>query len=237
MMKKIAIPLVSILILLSSCLKDPDPIPYTIDTYHKYYNFLLEPYQVQWEIDQVVIGIEHEYGYPAAAIVSLSETPQDALIKIRISEGGMLLDTLSHTFFEGGAYMIAILGTEEEPNLICEQIDTHAPATGMVKFRFLHTSPALGPVDIYIGGDSIENKVFSGLDFSSVSEYAEVTEIDLWEVVLITPANSLPADSTILSYTANNIFRAGSSYLCTIGHSSSSIEASYEMQVDNQPIY
>jgi len=237
MIKKIAAPLLSMLILLSSCLKEPDPIRETIDTYHKYYNFLLEPYKVQWEFDDAVIGIDHSYGYPAAAIVSLAETPQDALIKIRISEGGMLLDTLSHTFFEGGSYMIAILGTEEEPDLICEQIDTHTPSTGMVKFRFLLTSPTLGPVDIYIGGDTIENRVFSGLDYVSVSEYAEATEINMWESVIITPANSLPADSTILSYTANSIFRAGSSYLCTLGHSSSTIESSYEMQVDNQPLY
>jgi hypothetical protein len=237
MIKKIATPLLLMLILLSGCLKEPDPIPETIDTYHKYYNFLLEPYPVQWEIDEVIIGIEHSYGYPAAAIVSLYETPQDVLIVSRISEGGMLLDTLSHTLFESAAYMIAILGTEEEPNLICEQIETHAPALGKIKFRFLHTAPALGPVDIYIGGDTTENKVFSGLDYSSVSEYGEATEIDMWESVIITPANSLPADSSILSYTANSIFRAGSSYLCTIGHSNSSIESSYEMQVDDQPIY
>ena len=237
MIKKSAAPLLSMLILLSSCLKEPDPIPETIDTYHKYYNFLLEPYQVQWELDNAVIGTEHTYGYPAAAIVSLTETPQNALIKIRISEDGMLIDTLSHTFFEGGSYMIAILGTEEEPDLICEQIDTHTPSAGMVKFRFMHTSPALGPVDIYIGGDTIENRVFSGLNYVSVSEYAEATEIDMWESLIITPANSLPADSTILSYTANSIFRAGSSYLCTLGHSSNSIESSYEMQVDDQPLY
>jgi len=237
MIKKIATPLLLMLILLSACLKEPDPIPETIDTYHKYYNFLLEPYSVQWEIDGVIIGIDHNYGYPAAAIVSLFETPQDVLIETRISEGGMMIDTLSHTLFENAAYMIAIMGTEEEPDLICEQIETHAPALGMVKFRFLHTAPALGPVDVYIGGDTSENIVISGLDYSSVSEYAEATEIDIWESVIITPANILPADSSILSYTANSIFLAGSSYLCTIGHSSSSIESSYEMQVDDQPIY
>jgi len=237
MMKKIATPFLLMLVLLSGCLKEPDPILPTIDTYHKYYNFLLEPYTLQWEIDEVIIGIDHSYGYPASVVVSLFETPQDVLIKTRISEGGMLIDTLSYTMFETASYMIAILGTEEEPDLICEQIDTHAPSSGQVKFRFLHTAPAMGPVDIYIGGDTIENKVFSGLDYSSVSEYDEATEIDMWESVIITPANSLPADSTILSYTANSIFRAGSSYLCTIGHSNSSIESSYEMQVDDQPIY
>ncbi len=237
MIKKIAAPLLLMLILLSACLKDPDPIPETIDTYHKYYNYLLEPYAVQWEIDDAIIGIEHDYGYPAAAIVSLIETPQDVLIKSRISEGGMLLDTLSHTLFEGGAYMIAIMGTEEEPDLICDQIDTHAPALGMVKFRFLHTAPALGPVDVYIGGDTSENIVISGLNYSSLSEYDEAVEIDMWESVIITPANTLPADSTLLSLTANSVFRAGLSYLCTIGHSDNSIESSYEMQVDDQPIY
>lgn len=237
MIKKLATPLLLMSILLSGCLKETEPILPTIDTYHKYYNFLLEPYQVQWEIDGTIIGKEHDYGYPAAAIISLSVTPQDVLIQTRISEDGLVLDTLSYTMFEGAAYMIAILGNEEEPDLICTQIETHAPSTGKIKFRFLHTSPVLEPVDIYIGGDSIDNKVFSGLDYTSLSEYAEATEIDMWESVIITPANSLPADSTILSYTANTIFRTGSSYLCTIGHSSGTIESPYEMQVDEQPIY
>jgi hypothetical protein len=234
---KIAVPLVIPLLLLQACLKEPDPIPDTIDTYQSYYNYLLEPYPVQWEIDDEIIGTGHDYGIPAQAIISLDHAEQELLIQTRDSESGLFLDSLSHTMYENGAYMIAILGTEEEPHLMCEAMDTRPPASGMIKFRFLNAAPVLGLVDIYIGGDLAENKVFSGVEYTSVSEYAEATGENMWEAVIVTPDNILPADSTILSYTANTIFRTGWIYLCTIGHSDNSIESSYQIQVDDQPVY
>jgi hypothetical protein len=139
--------------------------------------------------------------------------------------------------FENGAYMIALLGTEEEPNLICEVMDTRIPSTGRVKFRFLHASKTMGPVDIYIGGDQAEYLALADVDFTHVSEYLEATEEKLWTSIIVAPANSLPADSTILEYTTNNIFQTGRIYLCTIGHISNSSESSYQMQVDVQPVY
>ncbi len=237
MIKNIATPLFLMLILFSACQKDPDPIPDTIDTYHTYYNYLLEPYPVQWEIDDEIIGSGHEYGIPAQAIISLNQVEQELHIQTRDSESGLWLDSLSHTMYENGAYMIAILGTEEEPHLMCEPMDTRPPASGMIKFRFLHAAPVLGLVDIYIGGDLAENKVLSEVDYTFVTEYAEATEENLWEAVIVTPANILPADSTIMSYTVNTIFRTGWIYLCTIGHSENSIESSYQIQVDDQPIF
>ncbi len=233
---KIAIPLVIPLLLLQACQEEPDPIPDTIDTYQSYYNYLLEPYPVQWEIDDEIIGTGHEYGIPAQAIISLDSVEQELHIQTRDSESGLWLDSLSHTMHESGAYMIALLGSEEEPHLMCEPMDTRPPASGMIKLRFLHTGPVLGLVDIYIGGDLAENKVLSGVDYTFVTEYVEATEENLWEAVIVTPANTLPADSTILSYTVNTIFRTGWIYLCTIGHSENSIESSYQIQVDDQPV-
>jgi len=237
MIKKIAAPLLLMLILLSGCLKDPDPIPETINTYQKYYNYFLEPYDIQWEIDDLILGTGHSYGIPAEAVITLDQTEQKLLIQARDSDSGLLLDSLSYTMVENGAYMTAILGSEEEPHLLCEPIDTRPPASGMIKFRFLHAAPILGPVDIYVGGDLPEYKILSGVNYSSVTEYLEDTEENLWEAIIVTPANILPADSTILSYTANSIFRIGWSYLCAIGHSTSSNESSYQIHVDDQPIY
>jgi len=234
---KIAVPLVIPLLLLQACLKDPDPLPDTIDTYHFYYNYLLEPYAVQWEIDDEVVGTGHSYGIMASGIISLNQVEEEVLIQTRDSESGLLIDSLSHTMIENDAYLIAILGNEEEPHLICETMETSAPAMGMIKYHFLHTSPVLGLVDIYIGGNLAENKVLSGVEYGSVTEYAEATEDNMWEAVIVTPANILPVDSTILSYTSNTIFRTGWSYLCIIGHSDNSIESSYQIQVDSQPVY
>jgi len=236
MMNKIAAPFLLMLILLSSCLKDPDPVPETIDTYHYYYNYLLEPYGIQWELDDEILASGHDYGIPAQAVVTLDQTEQVLLIQARDSESGLLLDSLSYLMIENHAYVIAILGNEEEPHLLCGPLDIRPPSMGLVKLRFLHTAPAMGPVDIYVGGDLIEHKVLSGVDYTTFSEYIETTEEKLWESLIVTPTNILPVDSTILSYTVNSIFRSGWSYLCAIGHTDNTIESAYQIVVDDQPI-
>ena len=237
MIKKIAIPLLIPVLLFQSCLGESDPIPETIDTYHYYYNYLLESYALQWEIDEIILGSGHEYGIPAEAIVTLDETEQEVLIRSRNAENQQLIDSLSYTMFEYGAYMIALLGSEEEPNLICEVMDTRVPSSGRVKFRFLHASKSMGPVDIYIGGDQPDYLALAEVDFSQVSENLEATEEQLWTSVVVTPANSLPGDSTILVYTAYTIFQTGGIYLCTISHLSNSNESPFQIQVDYQPVF
>jgi len=237
MIKKIAIPLLAPILLLQSCLGDPDPISDSIDTYHYYYNYLLESYGLQWEIDDDIIGSGHTYGVRADAIVALTETEQEVLISSRNTENNQLIDTLSHTMFENGAYMIALLGIQEEPHLICEVMDTRVPSTGRVKFRFLNASESIGPVDIYIGGDQLEYLALAEVDYTHVSEYLESTEEKLLTSIIVTPANNLPGDSTILEYTDNTIFQTGGIYLCTIGHINNSNESPYQIQVDYQPVY
>lgn len=237
MIKKIFIPLLVIFIVLPGCIKDPDPQPQTINTYQSYYNYLMEPYGVQWEIDDEIIGTGHAYGNPAQAEATLDQVEQNVLLRTRDSDSGMLIDSLTCSLVENGAYMVAILGNEEEPYLLCEQMDLRFPSSGMTKVRFLHAAASMGPIDIYIGGDLPENKVYSGESFTNLSQYLEFSEMELWEAVIVTPANTLPADSAIISYTANTVFRTGSVYHCIIGHTSSSEESAYEILAYPQPTY
>jgi Domain of unknown function (DUF4397) len=237
MMKKIVTPLLLLLCSLQGCLKDPDPITQTINTYQFYYNYFLEPYGVQWKIDDVVIGSNHSYGYTAKAIAILEQSEQELVISAGNTENGQLIDSLSFPLKENFSYMVALLGTEEETHLLCEPMDTRRPSAGMVKLRFLHAAAAMGSVDIYVGGYLPENKVLSGVSYTSVSEYLEFTEEKLWNAILVTPTESLPADSTILSYTVNTFFDTGCIYLCTIAHSENSIESLFQMDADDQPVY
>jgi len=237
MIKKIFVPLLIILVILPGCLQEPDPIPQTINTYQFYYNYLMEPYDVQWEIDDEIIGAGYSYGDPSQSMAILDQVEQAVLIRIRDTDSGLLIDSLTRSLVENGTYMVAIMGNDEEPHLLCEQLDTRFPSNGMTKVRFMHAAATMGPVDIYIGGDLPENKVFSGESYTNVSQYLEITEEALWNAVVVTPANTLPADSAILSYTANTVFRTGSVYLCIIGHTTSSVESPYEITVDQQTAY
>lgn len=236
MIKQVAALLVP-LIFLQSCLGDLEPLPETIDTYHYYYHNLMVEYDLQWEIDDAVIGKGHSYGSPAQAVVSLTEPEQDVLIRVANSDNGLLIDSLSQLMFESASYMIAIMGTAEEPHLLCEAIDTRIPSAGMVKFRFLHTAEAMGPVDIYIGGSDAEHLALTTMNYTDLSEYQESSEERIWTSVIVVPAGTLPADSIILEYTANTIFRTGGSYLCILEHENSSGESSFQILADDQPVY
>lgn len=237
MIKKIAAPFLFMIVLLTGCLEDPDPLPQTINTYHYFYNYVTEDFDLQWEIDDEILGSGHTYGVPAEAVIQLDQVEQEVLFLTRNPDSGVMLDTLSCLLFENGLYMLAQLGNEEEPHLLCKALDSRPPTSGRIKYHFMHAAASMNPVDIYIGGEKPEDKVLSGLDYTSVSEYLETTEERLWTAIVITPANTLPADSTILSYAVNSIFQIGRTYLCTIGHSENSDESPYEMHVDEHPVY
>ena len=237
MIKKIAAPLLFMFVFLTGCLEDPDPLPPTIDTYQFYYNYLTEDFDLQWEIDGEIIGSGHSYGIPAEAVIQLDQVEQEVLFQTRNPDSGIMLDSLSCLLYENGIYMLAQLGSVEEPHLLCKTLDSRPPTSGLVKYHFMHAAASMDPVDIYIGGDKPEDKALSGLEYSSITEYLETTEERLWTAIIITPANTLPADSTILSYTVNTLFQIGRTYLCTIGHSENSIESPYQMQVDEHPVF
>lgn len=237
MIKKIVPPILFITLTFQACLKDPDPIPQSINTYEFYYNYLTESYDTQWEVNDQVITSGLSYGNPAQGIIQLDSSVQTVLFTTRNPETGNLLDSLSYTLYENGAFMLALLGNEEAPQLLCETLDTRFPDAGKIKVRFLHAAATLAPVDVYIGGDQPEDKALPGLDYSTVSEYLEVTEEKLWTAIVVTPANTLPADSTIVSYYVNTIFQTGWSFLCILGHSDNSIESPYQLLVDDQPVY
>ena len=233
MFKKIAITLIVPLLMIHSCQGDREPLPGPPDTYLIFYNNLLESYDLQWEIDEVVIGSDHSYGVRDQAYVHLVFEEQEVFIRTRNSENHLLIDSLYCFMGVGGNYMIAIMGTEENPNLICEPMEIWI--TGDVKFRFLNTSEAMGPVDIYIGGDQAEHRALTALDYTQVSEYLYATEEEIETSIIVTPANSLPSDSSILEYKSNSIFQSPGIYLCILEHDSSSNESPYQIQVDLQP--
>jgi hypothetical protein len=95
MIKYVAAPLLVLLISLQGCLKDPEPGPQTINTYEYYYNYLTEDYDLQWEIDDAIIGTGHSYGYPAQAQLDIDSAEQEVLFRVKNSESGEQVDSIS----------------------------------------------------------------------------------------------------------------------------------------------
>ena len=93
----------------------------------------------------------------------IGSTEQEVLIRVKNSDSGELVDSLSCLLYENVSYMIAQMGNDEEPYLLCEPMDTRYPSVGLIKLRFMNAAATMDPVDIYIGGDLPEDKVLSSV--------------------------------------------------------------------------
>ena len=236
-MKKMIIVLLGSLMLLPACLDDPITGPENLTARLIFYNYLLEADKILWKVEDAESTSGQSYGVPYEGSVDVDGYSHQVRIMASTLEGGVTLDSIDYSLDPFNYYMVSIMGTEEEPRLQCDSMDTSFPTPGLVKMRFLQASESMGDIDIYIGGELPEHRKLSGISYGQLSEYVEATQESLWNAIIITPAESTPADSTILSYTVNNIFIPNNTYLGIINHNEVDPESSYRMQVFNQPSY
>lgn len=239
-MKKTHAVLLFLMVLVSSCLKDPDPgppLPSPSGSYINLYNFLTESYDVAWEVNDVIVESEHPYGTALLEFIEMDKEKQDATFTVKESKSTLFVDSEVYEMEQNQFYTVSILGNEKDPHIIFEAMEVQKPTLGLVKLRFMHTTLGLDAVDLYIGGSTPEHKVVSELSFPQTTEYLEASEKDLWESIVVTPANISPEDSSILSYTANDAFLPNNIYLGVIGHATSSPSSYLQLQLFKQPVY
>jgi len=236
-MKKILIVLLGSLILLPACFDDPIPGPENLTARLIFYNNLMEADKIIWKVEEAESTSGQSYGIPYEGTVEVGGYDYPVRIAASTLEGGVTLDSLDCSLDPFSYYMVSIIGTEEEPRLQCDSMDTSFPSPGMVKMRFLQASESMGEVDIYIGGDLPEHRRFIGIAYGQLSEYVEATEESFWTAIIVTPAQTAPADSIILSYTVNINFAHNKTYFGIINHNETDPESSFRMQVFDQPSY
>lgn len=236
-MKKTIIVLLGSLILLPACLDDPIQGPDTLEARLVFYSNLMESDKVIWKVDENESSSGQSYGLPVEESVEVEGYDHQVHLSASTLEGEGDLGSLNCSMDPFRYYMISVLGTEEEPSLLCDSMDTSFPTLGMVKMRFLQASESMGAIDIYIGGELPEHRKLSGISFGQLSEYVEATQESFWNALILTPAESAPADSTILSFTVNDNFIPNKTYFGIINHNEVDPESSYRMQVFNQPSY
>ena len=236
-MKKMSLVFLGLSLLLTSCLDDPIIGPETLEARLIFYNNLMEADKVLWKVDEAESSTGQSYGLPAERVVEVEGFAQQTRFKASTLEGGVALDSFDYFIDPFRYYMISVMGTEEEPSLICDTLDTSFPSLGQVKMRFLQASESMGAIDIYVGGGLPEHRKLTGLNYGQLSEYVEATMESFWNAVIITPAEFAPDDSTILSYIVNNTFIANRTYFGIINHTEVDPESSFRMQVFNQPSF
>jgi hypothetical protein len=236
-MKKLIIFLLGSLMLLPACLDDPITGPVALEARLIFYSNLMEADKIIWKVDDTESSSGQSYGMPVEGAVEVEGYDHQAHISASTLEGEVELGSQNCLLDPFRYYMISVLGTEEESLLLCDSMDTSFPTMGMVKMRFLHASASMGDIDIYIGGELPENKKLSGINYGQLSKYVEASQESFWNAIIITPAESAPVDSTILSYTINNTFTPNKTYFGIINHSEVDPESSLRMQVFNQPSF
>ena len=237
MNKKYTIVLISLLII-GGCTKDPDPVP-PIDANYSYfnlYNFLVEPYNVSWEIDDDVVVSEQLYGSANLEFLAMDKDSTEMTFTVKESEAERIIDGLTQQVERFKYYLLAIMGNEGDPTILYEPMDLGQPSLGLIKLRIMHATMELGPLDIYIGGSTPDHKILSDIQFAQITEYIEASEENLWQAIIITPHNMTPEDSTLLSYTVNNAFSPNHIYMGVIGHTTSSSTSSLYLHLFNQPV-
>jgi hypothetical protein len=236
-MKKTHASLLFLIVFGAGCLKDSDPpLPASNGSYINLYNFLTEAYDIAWEFNGTMVESEHSYGTAILEFIEMDEELQDVTITVKESKSALLIDSEVYELEQNRFYTASILGNEKDPHILFEPMEVQRPASGLVKLRFIHGTLGLDAVDLYVGGAEPEHKVVSALSFAQITDYLEASRENLWESIIVTPVNVSPEDSSILSYTANNVFLPNQIYLGVIGHATSSASSALQLQLYNQPV-
>lgn len=225
------------LLILVSCSKDPDPpLPDPIKSYFTLYNFLMVPFEVSWEGDDASFEISHPYGDPILAFTTIDKDSADVTFSMKRSGTGTIIKREVYTLHKDKFYLIALMGTENNPYMLFDQMDLGRPEAGMIKIRIMQAAPDLDPVDLYMGGTGTEFRISSGLSYSDITDYVELSQVLARDSLIVSPQGISPSDSTLMSYAENEVFLPEQIYLGVIAHTNSSPLSSVRLELYDHPV-
>lgn len=226
-------------LLLTSCSNEPEPEPPLPDPIRSYFmllNFLVEPYNISWEINGNTVESGQGYGIPLLGYATLSTPDQEVLFTVRESGTGNIIQSDVYQMKKDQYHIISTLGTEDHSYILFEPHETDPPESGLIRIRFMQAAPGLDPVDVYVGGKTETHKVISGLSFTDIGAFTDIREEDAWHSVLVTPHGQSPMDTVIFSFTENEVFEPDHSYLGVIAHVDNDLSTSVQMLLYDQPV-
>ena len=221
-----------------SCNNDPEPEPLPDEdrSYITLYNFLVESFEVKWYVDDVEVLAPHSYGTTIFGGVLLDEESEDISFVVNNGFNGLFLESNTIRMTKDKYYIAVIFGTEEDPVLLIQELETTPPTSDHLNIRFLHATENLDTVDVYMGGTSSEKLLISGLTFGSISDYEVVSENDVKASVTVTLHDSIyKEENELLSYKDNNLVNNNSNNLTVIAPSSNTSPSELTVWLYEQP--
>jgi hypothetical protein len=216
-MKKLFILSILFSILFVSCNDDPEPEPEVIRAYVYLYHFIPEHGSVIWEVDESALPEEQLYATQFSGAVVLESASEEISFTVRHSGTNEVLVSQLVQLEQDKYYNVIVRGSSEDPALLIREIDTSHPDAGQVKFQVLHSIAGQGPIDVYMGGNTVDNRGLSELPYLSLSTPFEVKDYDARAAILVS-AHSEPfnQDSVLLTSIYNDEIATDANYLSVV---------------------
>ena len=218
-MKKLLIFFVFIPLLMASCKKDPVEQPEEIRSYVSIVSLLKVPSTITWVVDGTEVPNEQAYGSRILGAVLLETDSEEISFTAKYTSSGSQIESLLLTMDKDKHYLIVLYGSDEEPALNFQEIETTLPQGDRLKFQFLHAVPSADSIDVYMGSTEAEDRVVSDLSFSEYSGYFEVFDYKARQsVTLSVHGDVYDPEKEILSYEYNDLIVANTIYFSVMAY-------------------
>jgi hypothetical protein len=218
-MKKLFILSILFSFVLLSCNNEPEPEPEPEDirAYCYLYHFVPELGSVIWEVDDSALPEEQLYAAQFSGAVLLETDSKEISFTVKYSGTNEVLVSQLFLLEKDKYYNVIVRGSSEEPVLLIREIDTTHPASGNVKFQVLHSISGQGPIDVYMGGTSVNKRGVSELPYLSLSTPFEVVDYDARAAIIVSGhSEEYHQDSVLLSSIYNEMIVTGANYLSVV---------------------
>lgn len=216
-MKKLFILSILFSFLFVSCNDEPEPEPDVIRAYCYLYHFVPELGSVIWEVDDSALPEEQLYAVQFSGAVLLETDSEEISFTVKHSGTNEVLVSQLFQLEKDKYYNVIVRGSSEEPVLLIREIDTTHPASGNVKFQIMHSIAGQGPIDVYMGGTSVNNRGVSELPYLSLSTPFEVADFDARAAIVVSGhSEEYNQDSVLLSSIYNELIISGANYLSVV---------------------
>lgn len=216
---------------------DPDPNPEEIRSYINIYHLITGLDGVYWEVDEVEVTNKHTYGSILPGSVILDSEIEEVLFTFKHPVSKAVLDSHWLVLEKDKNYTIILMGTVADPLLLFQEVETTRPQSGQVKFEFLHAAPEEDSIDVYMGGNSMEKRVVTDVDFGERTDIFEVKDSDVRAAIIVSIHDSVyNQDNVLLSSIYNEEVKSGASYLSILAPSTFDPESELSFWLYDLPL-